>query len=676
MPWQVLYTWSHVDVNADGTDGSPTPVQVSGSNQYVLTQADVGHRIMVQVSYSELQPDGEFNLAVQNGGIDVFGRPHGTTTADQIAATPVVRNAQYDGEAYFGFTTGTGDVTATVYAIDRDELGTLQYEWQQSASGSGAWMPADGTGADAPTLTFDSASSKGEHYRLVVTWTDQQGVEERVASDPIRFAEASLVLPQSNLPELSVDTGVVVGGALRVNLPRETDSDIDYRVQWQQGVDVPGTGSGAEYWMDIPGATDDTFAVTSEYGGGYVRAVVTRTDEGGATDIRALTPNANGLIPAAANNAPTAEYPDGYVIESPGVTGDSEDGNVRTDVKTFTNVASSATPTTQVTTVTVDKVPLDDLFEDLDGNTLAYTLSSGPGGAEPSGTSNTVWFTEIGSIGTVGMYFDAGTGKLVLVTDERHGHDGDPTDGMGNVVNVQVAASDGEATPVTTTVGVRLNVAPTDILFGASAIPVGSGVDTVTAGENQDGLLIAHLNVLDENSVTHEFGTHEFTVSGDERDRFIITNTGNGEKDEGSDGSTWELRLKPGATLDFETDGKDLDATANADGDTNSDNLTNDKQIKLTLTATDNGGLSTPSGKGIDPITLIVTIINDPTDDAAAPLPDTDVPGLEDSNESDNTDERRDDEGGTGDGDTDGGDYEPPTDDMMMSTLALDDGLF
>ena len=44
------------------------------------------------------------------------------------------------------------------------------------------------------------------------------------------------------------------------------------------------------------------------------------------------------------------------------------------------------------------------------------------------------------------MSFDASTGELVYVTADKSGHDGDASDGGGNVVTLTVQASDGEAT--------------------------------------------------------------------------------------------------------------------------------------------------------------------------------------------------------------------------------------
>ena len=177
------------------------------------------------------------------------------------------------------------------------------------------------------------------------------------------------------------------------------------------------------------------------------------------------------------------------------------------------------------------------------------------------------------------------------------------------------------------------------------------------------GEVLATIDVQDENfSGTstipgHPYGVHEVTVTGDPHDRFVITKT-NGPSaltlDDG-DGSTWELRLKRGATFDHETD--DMDP------------VTDGTQIKLTFMATDGGGLSTPvatgatatGGNGFIPITLVITVVDNPADSPAPPGP-TDTPGLKDDETTDADDTQDDDSSTPGDhdGETDGGAPPPP----------------
>ena len=128
----------------------------------------------------------------------------------------------------------------------------------------------------------------------------------------------------------------------------------------------------------------------------------------------------------------------------------------------------------------------------------------------------------------------------------------------------------------------------------------------------------------------------------------------------GPDGSTWQLRLKSGATFDYEADDQDGDP------------FNRITEFKITLMATDGGGLSTPephpeSDKYIylaswlyQPITLTIRIINDPDDDLDRPT-DENVPGLKDDESTDPSDNPPNDEREDGDdSDVDGGSQPPP----------------
>ena len=201
------------------------------------------------------------------------------------------------------------------------------------------------------------------------------------------------------------------------------------------------------------------------------------------------------------------------------------------------------------------------------------------------------------------LMFEASTGKLTFTSDTYRNHDGTPSDDAGNMITLNINATDGVGAGANTSttqaaVNVMINVAPTDIWFADSAtglsgvadcaVAVGSATTfVVTVNEHigteaalpMTGDLGARLNVQDANADLHKFGTHEVMISGE--DRFMITHAGyTGRRDsEDTDnlGSTWEVRLKPGEKLDFETQA-DMDP------------ITAGKQIVLTLTATDESG--------------------------------------------------------------------------------------
>ncbi len=140
----------------------------------------------------------------------------------------------------------------------------------------------------------------------------------------------------------------------------------------------------------------------------------------------------------------------------------------------------------------------------------------------------------------------------------------------------------------------------------------------------------------------HAYGSYTFTVSDADAVRFQVVA-------DPTDGSRGRLKLKEGASLDFEAD-------TTATGDT----------MSVTVTATPK---DPDSPFGATTQAVVITIVNDTTDDADAPPGPTNVPGLKDNeandDDTDDSDDDDDDDGGT-----------PAADAMAAFASMLDDGLF
>ena len=457
---------------------------------------------------------------------------------------------------------------------------------------------------------------------------------ESVYSDPIQVADVR----DATAAAPTISGNPFPGGTLSVDV-RNTS------VQWQE---QRGTD-----WVDIPGATG-SLTLTSAHAGKVIRALVsyhsTDDDNPGVTAIVAVNANGGTAIPGTTSGFATPTGVDDHDIEvSVAGTGHGPRGAIGVFGEASNNAGHNLSHE--------EIVPLASLFSDPDSPRLTYTVTSVTGDPTSSGSGSTYVYD--GIAGGV-LTFEASTGKLTFNSDVYQGHDGTATDGTGNVITLEITAADEGDPPRTGTanVNLRINVAPTDIFFdsdttatdatgatngagpnGTFELSVPELAGTATAGRPA-GQLIAHVNVQDQNfsgTATipgHKFGTHEVTLSGD--DRFMITHSGYtglpNSKDSDGDGSTWEIRLKPGAKLDFEAENADRNPT-----------------IVLTLTATDGGGLSTPTA----PITVTITV-TDETSDNVTPTPD-DIPGLKDNDSTDN------DEAADGDDtDTDGGTPPPP----------------
>ena len=204
-----------------------------------------------------------------------------------------------------------------------------------------------------------------------------------------------------------------------------------------------------------------------------------------------------------------------------------------------------------------------------------------------------------------------------------------------------LVANDGTADSKPVEVSLRIDVEATTIMAGAAAV----------VKENEEapfgGLTIATIDVQDQNMTDHAYGSYALTVPDD--DRFQVVEDPNDKKD----GSKGVLKLKAGATLDYEETGTVTNAVTGV--------------VTLSVTVT-----ATPDSGNFDPITkaVVITILDDDTDNADAQPEGNEVPGLKDNEDNDDDDT---DDNGTDD-DDDGG--TPAADAMAAFASMLDDGLF
>ena len=730
-PALVLYSWYRV-TNDNGTpddltDDTQTLRAVTTDNHYRPVQGDVGNQIKVSVSYYEVfggRITGETGgqhvasgglTGTDSGGVETTGL--GATMGGQAITSRDVSNTPDDGRASFTITADTDTLRAEVYITDGDYTGVrwleskgddsvvTKWQWQVSDNGRGGWTDVDEPDTDEDTdgnqgledNTLTLANGNGKYYRVVVSYAETQGDTsanapmEEIASHAIRIGNVdNNASPSGAFPTISGSANP--GGTLIVN-----GSGIS-SVQWQRQVAVDPDDTAETYWTDISGATGTSLNLTTAHAGFVVRAVVTYESSSGATlvvlaDRDGDTDEVESAVTVGGTVAPVAPV---------AVNTEDDPHWIETSVSgtghapwAFQNAVDGTAGQSVSFSGTVD---LASLFQDTDTSAARLRFT-----AEGSDSTN-LGMDERTGTGATGTYefandhnvlvLELGNGKLTYVSDKLRGHDGNndaDDDGTGNWLTLDIRANDGgRDSAETAEVRLRINVAPTDIdienpggtlnatedgrLVAARGTTDADGTVTVvtTAADAIDRVhlnenvratgeeVLAVLDVQDENSRSHAFGTHDVTVVGD--DRFVITNTGNSVVRDGDrDGSTWQLRLKPGASFDFEGDDKDGNPFNGV------------TEFKITLMATDGGGLSTPEPHPesyqylfqaswlYQPITLTVRIINDPRDDASRPTPN-DVPGLKDDENTGN-DERKDDDSDTDtdhDDDVDGGHPPPP----------------
>ena len=234
------YQWSR--------DGSP--IDGATSDNYTLTQADVGATITVEVSYT----DGE-----------------GTAESVTSSATSPVANVNDDptgGVTITGTATEDEVLTADTSTLaDEDVLGALSYQWSRDGS------PIDGATSDNYTLT---QADVGAEITVVVSYTDGEGTAESVTSDA-----TTAVTNVSHSP---------TGGVTITGIPTE---DEVLTADTSTLADEDGLGTLSYQWSrdgsPIDGATSDNYTLTQEDVGAAITVEVSYTDgEGTAESVTHL----------------------------------------------------------------------------------------------------------------------------------------------------------------------------------------------------------------------------------------------------------------------------------------------------------------------------------------------------------------------------------------------------
>ena len=596
-PLLVEYTWTVLNEDGNAVEAL-TQTSYGYPSTLRLTQDHVGMEIQASVMYYELTPvtdapvTGEIVAAVSGGSYKAMG---------------TVSNVQDTGTAHIVYTTSGTMLQAEVNLMDEDGIDTTPdledadndpltpptavvpadpgtppvYTWQESANGFGGWSDLTPAGL---AVNLGAAGGSGKYYRLVITYTDEGGVDERIEGDAVKVGK--LATP-TTAP--TVTGSAAVGGTLIV------DSGAG-SVQWQREMDPDEDAQNDEYWVDIADNGNGQLTLTNTHAGMTLRALVTYKTGADTTAVVAATQGGNPEITiAGGTNVPPVSL-----------------GN-----KEFTAVVmppakpAPTDPVVAVITKVEETVDVASLFQDANGDKLTYTTAG-----------------DQGFQGGNYLRFDANTGKLLYITDNQGSHDDGDNDGGGNVVAITVTANDGNNGTVTSMVSIRLNVAPTAINGADSPT---SSINETASSTAQD---VATLNVQDENSMDHEFGSYEWTVSDD---RFEVT-------PDATDGSMGVLKTKAGKA--FPATGEDGAAG----------------MVKVTVTATDEAG--------DHKITQVVTIVinnTDDTNDATTPEDEDPVPGLKDDDTgTDDTDEGD-------DKDTDGGLKPPPPPAMSFEDDLLDE---
>ena len=269
--YQVL-TASNTLVDIDGL-GSITyqwkrnGVQIASGTSYALTQADVGKKITVTASYTDLQGTAE------------------SVTSAETALVANVNDAATGSVSIAGFPTQNAVLTASNTLVDIDGLGPITYQWK---SGGVAI-----SGATGSTYTLREADVN-KKVTVTASYIDLLGTPESVTS-----AETALVV-NVNDPLVGY---VMIGGDLTQGQTLTASNSFS---------DVDGLGEVSYKWLKngsiINGAVGSTYLLTPADIGAKFSVTGSYTDGHGAQESK-----------TSAETFPIQPIRTGYSLQTKGI---------------------------------------------------------------------------------------------------------------------------------------------------------------------------------------------------------------------------------------------------------------------------------------------------------------------------------------------------------------------
>ena len=602
-PIAELYMWKTA-TDAEGNDETTKSVSINNPMPYVLTDAEEGMHIGATVVYFELF-DGNI---VRSDDQDATHTDAVVNRNDAPKSTLAVTETD-GGELVFA-----GDVT-DADGIPENGDGAKAYKWQYSANGVSGWKDFTDDNADSPMTTTIPTAVVGNYVRLVVTFTDEGGKDERVEAQTSFKVGALIPSPTMSvtIERGEVDVGgstyVKAGGQLKLN-----GVTSGARIEWLDGKNVIGT--------------KDTLDITQAHAGKTITVKVTGMKDGNVTYITSVSAaTVSGATGGTGNSVPSKAM------------------DMIVDVGATKAEGTLFAPNTVM-------IDFSTLFDDVEGG-LTYNITEGP-----TAFDHDVLTDEI----NVNEYMDDNDGgDQLLLVDESDSenvkfyyystkgmtHDDSDLDGEGNIVAVTVTATDADANAeVTAMAGIRIDVPATGVENAVSDDkPFGLEV-TVDEGTTSTDFEALVINILDENDSTgadaHAYGSYDWANAVVSDPLFEVVAV-EGDK------SAATFSLKKGVTLD---------------------DVHKDTMIPVTVKVK-------PLGAITDEITITVTVTvtnsNGSTEGGDENTnPENTVPGLKDNEVNDNDDSKDGTDDADGEGDTDEDDGGMAA---MMSTM-VDDGLF
>ncbi len=240
----VTYSWEREAFF--GGSGIFNPIAGAFTFQYTLQAADVGRRVRVTATYTDVLGNGENPTSTPTGFILPPNSPGSVTISGQaLQGEQLIANVS-----------------------DDDGISTpINYQWQRSPNGINSWVIVPGQTNAFYNLTFPDV---GNHIRVVVNYTDDRPNPETATSNVIGPIITSNTVGTISFTGLEVRRETLSSS---ITDPDGVPASVNY--QWQRS-----TSSGGP-WTDIPLADEANYTLVQADVGNFVRVGAVYTDNDG-----------------------------------------------------------------------------------------------------------------------------------------------------------------------------------------------------------------------------------------------------------------------------------------------------------------------------------------------------------------------------------------------------------
>jgi hypothetical protein len=171
---------------------------------------------------------------------------------------------------------------------------SVTYQWQESASGTGAWTSLTNASSTNSPYTIQLSDSQ-QYIRAEIVGTNSSG-STTLDTSPV---QAQNFAPAASGSAAITDSDLGLGGVLSISSAPSWSGASSVADQWQESTDDSN-------WSNISGANANSYTIALSDSEQYIRLAVIATNAGGSTTLTSNVVQVEDLVPVSSGGGSTA----------------------------------------------------------------------------------------------------------------------------------------------------------------------------------------------------------------------------------------------------------------------------------------------------------------------------------------------------------------------------------